>query len=61
MSLAIPISDETSMTVVASAKYSISPNSSKKGDFAAQGHHILTPGVLVESQSVEPSPVTIAK
>lgn len=49
------------MTVAASAKFSISPNSSKKSDFAAHGHHILTPGVLAESQSVEPSLVTIAE
>lgn len=32
------------------AKYSISPNSSKQSDFAADGHHILTPRVLAESQ-----------
>ena len=49
------------MTVVTSAKFSISPNSSKKSDFAAYGHHILTPGVLAESQGVELSLVTIAE
>lgn len=49
------------MTVVASAKFSISPNSSKKSDFTAYGHHILTPGVLAESQIVEPSLVKIAE
>lgn len=42
------------MNVVASATHSISPNSSKQSDFAADGHHILTPRVLAESQSVEP-------
>lgn len=42
------------MIVVDSAKYSVSPNSSKQTDCAADGHHILTPRVLTESQSVEP-------
>lgn len=41
------------MIVVVSAKYSISPNSSKQSDFAADCHYILTPRVLVKSQSVE--------
>lgn len=37
------------MIVVISARYSISPNSSKQSDFASDGHHILTPRVLAES------------
>lgn len=49
------------MIVVVSAKYLISPNSSKQSDFAADGHHILTPRVLAESQSVEPWLTRIAE
>lgn len=49
------------MIVLASAKFSISPNSSKKSDFAAHGYHILTPRLLVESQSVKLSLATDAE
>lgn len=49
------------MIVVVSVKSSISPNSSKQSDFAADGHHILTPRVLAESQSVEPWLMSIAE
>lgn len=49
------------MIVAVFAKYSISPNSSKQSDCAADGHHILTPRVLVEYQSVEPWLMSIAE
>lgn len=49
------------MTVVTPAKYSISPNSSKRSDFSADGHHISTHRILAEFQSVEPWLIRIAK